>query len=57
MFSNVDEEIANKNKEQEDIINDLNLPIKVIGLKKDSHHKTNTIIDQDLNEIKIDSVY
>ncbi len=38
-----------------DIINDLNLPINVIGLKKDSHHKTNMIIDKDLNEIKIDS--
>lgn len=38
-----------------DIINDLNLPINVIGLKKDTHHKTNTIIDKDLNEIRIDS--
>ena len=38
-----------------DIINELNLPINVIGLKKDNHHKTNTIIDKDLNEIKIDS--
>ncbi len=38
-----------------DIINELNLPINVIGLKKDSHHKTNTIIDRNLNEIKIDS--
>jgi len=38
-----------------DIINDLNLPINVIGLKKDNHHKTNTIIDKNLNEIKIDS--
>ena len=38
-----------------DIISDLNLPINVIGLKKDSHHKTNTIIDKNLNEIMIDS--
>ena len=38
-----------------DIINELDLPINVIGLKKDSHHKTNTIIDKDLNEIVIDS--
>ena len=38
-----------------DIVNDLNLDINVIGLKKDSHHKTNTIIDKNLNEIKIDS--
>ena len=38
-----------------DIIDDLNLPINIIGLKKDSHHKTSVIIDKDLNEIKIDS--
>ena len=38
-----------------DIINELNLPINVIGLKKDKHHKTSTIINRDLEEIKIDS--
>ncbi len=38
-----------------DIINNLNLPINVIGLKKDNHHKTSTIIDKNLQEIKIDS--
>ena len=38
-----------------DIIDELNLPINIIGLKKDTHHKTNTIIDRNLNEIKIDS--
>ena len=38
-----------------DVIKSLNLPINVIGLKKDTHHRTNTIIDQNLNEIKIDS--
>ena len=38
-----------------EIIDDLNLPINIIGLKKDSHHKTNTIIDKDLKEIKIGS--
>ena len=38
-----------------EIINELNLPINIIGLKKDSHHRTNTIIDQNLNEIEIDS--
>ena len=38
-----------------DIIDELNLPINIIGLKKDSHHKTSVIIDKDLNEIKIDS--
>lgn len=37
-----------------DIIMDLNLPINVIGLKKDKHHKTSTIINQDLEEITID---
>ena len=38
-----------------DIIDEMNLPINIIGLKKDTHHKTNTIIDRDLNEIKFDS--
>ena len=38
-----------------DIIDELNLPINVIGLKKNEHHRTNTIIDHDLNEISIDS--
>ena len=38
-----------------DIINELNLPIHVMGLKKNEHHKTSTIIDSDLREIEIDS--
>ena len=38
-----------------DIIDDLGLDINIIGLKKDNHHKTNTIIDRDLKEINIDS--
>ena len=38
-----------------DVIKELKLPINVIGLKKDNHHKTNTIINQDLSEIEIDS--
>ena len=38
-----------------DIIDDLNLGINIIGLKKDNHHKTSTIIDRNLNEINIDS--
>ena len=38
-----------------DIINELNLPINVIGLKKDAHHKTSKIIDKDLHTIEIDS--
>ena len=38
-----------------DIIDELELPINIIGLKKDKHHKTNTIINKDLEEIKIDS--
>ncbi len=38
-----------------EIINELNLPINIIGLKKNSHHKTNAIIDSNLNEIEIDS--
>ncbi len=38
-----------------EIIDSLNLPINIIGLKKDDHHKTNSIIDKDLNTINIDS--
>ena len=38
-----------------DIIDELNLPINVIGLKKDSHHKTCSIINRNLEEIMIDS--
>ena len=38
-----------------DIIDELNLGINIIGLKKDNHHKTNTIIDRNLKEINIDS--
>ena len=37
-----------------EIIESLNLNIKVIGLKKDDKHRTNTIIDTNLEEIKID---
>ena len=38
-----------------EIIDSLNLPINIIGLKKDDHHKTNSIIDKNLNTINIDS--
>jgi len=38
-----------------DIIDELNLDINVIGLKKDDHHRTSTIINRNLEEIKIDS--
>ena len=38
-----------------DIIKELNLLINVIGLKKNEHHKTSTIINSDLQEIEIDS--
>ena len=38
-----------------DIIDELNLPINVIGLKKNEHHKTSSIISRDLEEIQIDS--
>ena len=38
-----------------EIIDNLNLPINIIGLKKDDHHKTNSIIDKNLNTINIDS--
>ncbi len=36
-----------------EIINQLNLKIKVIGLAKDKKHKTNTIIDDELKEIDL----
>lgn len=38
-----------------DIIDELNLPINVIGLKKNEHHRTSTIINRNLQEIEIDS--
>ena len=38
-----------------EIIDELKLPIYVIGLKKNEHHRTSTIIDRDLSEIEIDS--
>ena len=38
-----------------DIIDELKLPINIIGLKKDKHHKTSVIINKELEEIKIDS--
>ena len=36
-----------------DVIKSLGLEIRVIGLKKDSKHRTNVIIDSNLNEINI----
>ena len=36
-----------------EILDSLNLDIKVIGLKKDDHHRTNSIIDSNLEEIKL----
>jgi len=38
-----------------DILDELNLGINVIGLKKDKNHRTNSIINRNLDEIKIDS--
>ena len=38
-----------------EVIDNLKLPINIIGLKKDNHHKTCTIIDKNLCEVKIDS--
>ena len=38
-----------------DILNELNLDINVIGLKKDEHHRTSTIVKSNLENIKIDS--
>ncbi len=38
-----------------EIIDSLGLNIHIIGLKKDDKHRTSTIVDEDLSEIKIDS--
>jgi len=38
-----------------EIIDSLGLNIRIIGLKKDDKHRTSTIVDEDLSEIKIDS--
>ncbi len=43
----------NQVKVAKDVINSLNLNIKVIGLKKDNKHKTNSIINDNLIEIDI----
>ncbi len=37
------------------ILNDLNLNITLIGLKKDSHHRTSVIVNSDLTEIELDT--
>ncbi|MBO4246132.1 MAG: excinuclease ABC subunit UvrC [Bacilli bacterium] len=37
-----------------EVIDELGLDIKVCGLKKDNHHNTESLLDSDLNEIKID---
>ena len=36
------------------ILNELNLNINLIGLKKDNHHRTSVIVTSDLNEIELD---
>lgn len=36
-----------------EVLNSLNLSIKIIGLKKDNHHKTSIIIDEDNNTLKV----
>ena len=37
-----------------EVLENLRLPIKVVGLKKDNHHRTNELIDSDLSVIAID---
>ena len=37
-----------------EVIKDLGLNIKVVGLEKDDNHRTNVLIDSDFSEIKID---
>ena len=38
-----------------EIIDSLNLNIRIVGLKKDDKHRTSSLIDEDLKEIKIDN--
>ena len=37
-----------------EIINNFNLDIEILGLKKDKHHNTYALIDSNLNEIPLD---
>jgi len=37
------------------VLNDLNLNINLIGLKKDNHHRTSLIVTKDLKEIELDN--
>lgn len=37
-----------------DILSSLNLDIKICGLKKNNHHRTNDLVDEDLNIIPIE---
>ena len=39
----------------EEIIDNLHLPIKVIGLKKDDKHRTNVIVNDNMDNINIDN--
>ncbi len=39
----------------QEILQDLGLHIPVVGLKKDSHHRTNVLVDSNLKEITIDT--
>ena len=38
-----------------EIIDSLNLNIRIVGLKKDDKHRTSSLIDEDLKEIKVDN--
>ena len=38
-----------------EVLNSLNLSIPIIGLKKDEKHRTSTIINQDLQQLDVDS--
>jgi len=41
-------------KAAQGMLEDLGLSIRVVGLKKDNHHRTNVLVDSNLKEIKID---
>ena len=52
LFSNVDEEIANKNKEQEEIINDLNNNLNNYKMELESLKSQNEMNQSKLNELQ-----
>lgn len=44
----------NQIRATKEVLDNLNLDIKIVGLKKDNHHRTNTLVNTDLSLIEID---